>query len=284
MTKASVWRAGPSRTLSEITEPPVLTVHATPRFRREPRRHGTFHAIPVSLPCEIGDCMAGKIPPTAASVHWEQVSYSEWIITFRKLRLDAPVKCVGYALASYADWNTGNDAFPGIHELARATGYRSNHTIVDALKAMRELRLIERRVKGNREGRRGNADMYFLTLTNVLREAAGVDPCTCTPKKAAKDPWAALSRPCARGAPVLHLVDPMQNECRTVADLRQNRCRSSAPHASDAVQNRCTTCTPTKNESSTSLNPYRSTPPSARNARLGPRFAQPRFLSDHTRS
>lgn len=213
--------------------------------------------------------MAGKVP-TPASIHWEQVSYGEWIVTFRRLRLDAPVKCVGYALASYADWNTGNDAFPGIHELARATGYRSNHTIVDALKAMREMKLIERRVKGNREGRRGNADMYFLTLTNALREAAGVDPCTCTPKKA-KDPWAALSRPCAPRAPVLHLVDQMRNRCRTVADLWRNRCRTSAPHAHGAVQNRCTWCTPTKNESINSLKIYLSTPPGARNARLGRR-------------
>lgn len=135
--------------------------------------------------------MAGK-PQTAANPHWEQVPYSEWIIVFRRLKLDAPVKCVGYALASYADWSTGNDAFPGVHELARATGYRSNHTIVDSLKVLRDMKLIERRLRGSREGRRGNADMYYLTLTNTLRELAGVDPCQCKPRtKPNADPWAA---------------------------------------------------------------------------------------------
>ncbi len=170
--------------------------------------------------------MAGK-PQTAVNPHWEQVPYGEWIITFRRLKLEAPVKCVGYALASYADWNTGNDAFPGVHELARATGYRSNHTIVDGLKVLRDMKLIERRLRGSREGRRGNADMYYLTLTNTLRELAGVDPCQCKPKtKPSADPWAALPGSGAPPALVLHLIDLVQNECRTVAELVQITCTS----------------------------------------------------------
>jgi hypothetical protein len=117
-----------------------------------------------------------------AEIHWEQVGYSDWVTVFRRLRLEAPLKCVGYALASYADWDTGHDAFPGLHTLATATGYRSNHTIIDALKELRALRLIERRESGSKSGRRGNADMYYLTLTNALREQAGVDPCACARK------------------------------------------------------------------------------------------------------
>jgi hypothetical protein len=120
--------------------------------------------------------------PSAALIHFEQVSYSDWIIVFRRLPLEANVKCVGFALASYADWDTGHDAFPGIQTLAVATGYRSNHTIIDALKDLRERKLVERRSSGSKSGRRGNADVYYLTLTNPLREAAGVDPCECKPK------------------------------------------------------------------------------------------------------
>ena len=162
-------------------------------------------------------------PQSVVRIHWEQVPYGEWIIVFRRLRLEAPVKCVGYALATHADWNTGHDAFPGIQTLALETGYRSHHTIVDALKALRDMKLVDRRSSGSKSGRRGNADSYHLTLTNPLREEAGVDPCECKPRTDAKpDPRAAL-RDHLHHVHMVHCAGP-------VAERWQNRCRSMADH------------------------------------------------------
>lgn len=180
--------------------------------------------IPVSFPpSEIGVRVAAK-PQAAVRLHWEQVSYGEWIIVFRRLRLEAPVKCIGYALATHADWATGHDAFPGIQTLALETGYRSHHTIVDALKVLREMKLVDRKSSGSKSGRRGNADSYHLTLTNPLRVAADVEPCECKPKQDAKpaDPWAALPDH-------VHHVH-MVRLGRSRADRRQNECRSMADH------------------------------------------------------
>lgn len=116
------------------------------------------------------------------SLHFHTASYSDWIEVFRRLELEAPVKCTGYALASYADWKTGKDAYPGLRELATATGYRSHHTLTDALDVLRRRQLVSRQSSGSKSGRRGNADVYWLSLTDRLRSEAGVDLCACGKK------------------------------------------------------------------------------------------------------
>ena len=94
------------------------------------------------------------------------------------------------------------------------------------------MKLIERRLRGSREGRRGNADMYYLTLTNGLREAAGVDPCQCKPRtKPDADPWAALREQ----VHLVHLIDRVQNTCGTVAELVQITCTSCTRSCAEQV-------------------------------------------------
>lgn len=126
--------------------------------------------------------------------HWEQVNYFAWMAVFRDFAAPPAVKLTGYALASYATFKDGHDAHPGLDLLMCATGYNSKQTIVTALAKLRELGFIERRHKGSSTGRRGWADMYYLTLNNMVRREAGHKPCDCAAKPAAKpggDPWAA---------------------------------------------------------------------------------------------
>ena len=110
--------------------------------------------------------------------HWEQVSYFVWLRTFTKLPIKSREKLVGYALASNATFATGHDAHPGTDLLMLQTGL-SDKTIRDALAELRRLGVIERRFEGSKAGRRGMADMYYLTLHNEARIAAGEKPCDC---------------------------------------------------------------------------------------------------------
>jgi hypothetical protein len=111
--------------------------------------------------------------------HWEQVSYFAWLDVFRDFPAPPAVKLTGYALASYATYKDGHDAHPGLDLLMMATGYNSKQTIVTALAKLRELGLIERRIRGSAAGRRGLADMYYLTLNNAVRQTAGHKFCDC---------------------------------------------------------------------------------------------------------
>lgn len=124
--------------------------------------------------------------------HYEQVGYWDWMRVFMALSINPTIKVVGCALAFNADYGTGHEAHPGIERLMAQTGLRSDKTVRTALEQLRRAGLIERRFKGSSAGRRGLADMYYLTLHNDLRIAAGVKPCDCD-RKAAKpkaDPWA----------------------------------------------------------------------------------------------
>lgn len=111
--------------------------------------------------------------------HWEQVDYFKWLRVFTRLPMTSTVKLVGYALATNATASTGHDAHPGNELLMVQTGLSSEKTIRNALAELRRLRLVERRFRGSTAGRRGLADMYYLTLSNEARIAAGMKPCDC---------------------------------------------------------------------------------------------------------
>lgn len=111
--------------------------------------------------------------------HWEQVNYFEWLPCFRMLSLPSTVKLVGFALASSCTYSTGHDAHPGTDLLSTHTGLSSDKTIRNGLAELRSLGLVERRFHGSCAGRRGLADMYYLTLHNEVRVAAGMKPCEC---------------------------------------------------------------------------------------------------------
>jgi hypothetical protein len=111
--------------------------------------------------------------------HWHPAGYWEWIKVFRGLPLDATTKVVGYALALNADYDTGQNARPGIRLLMQETGLQSDKSVRNALAKLERLGLTERRFKGSSAGRRGLADMYWLALHNEVRIAGGKKPCDC---------------------------------------------------------------------------------------------------------
>lgn len=126
--------------------------------------------------------------------HYHVVSYFAWIQVFRDFSAPAAVKDVGYALATYATFSTGKEAYPGLDNLMTATGYNSKQTIVTALAKLRELGFIYRAFSGSSVGRRGLADEYYLTIHDELRREAGHDLCKCKDKPDPKpegDVWAA---------------------------------------------------------------------------------------------
>jgi len=119
----------------------------------------------------------------ATHEHWHNAGYWEWIKVFQSLPLDSTIKLVGFALALNADFETGQNAHPGVARLMMQTGLRSDKTVRNALDKLQRTGLVERRFKGSSAGRKGLADMYWLALHNEARIIAGKKPCECSQDK-----------------------------------------------------------------------------------------------------
>jgi DNA-binding transcriptional ArsR family regulator len=85
----------------------------------------------------------------------------EWERLLRRVRVSASAKHVGHACASYANAD-GTSIYPGTAKLAAVTGY-TEKTVRVALKALRDVGLVQRVREGRRAGRAALADEYRLT-------------------------------------------------------------------------------------------------------------------------
>lgn len=88
----------------------------------------------------------------------------EWMRVWARVIAPPSVKLVGAMMAHYADYGDGTEARPGNPKLALVCGGMSNKTVIEALKQLREWGLLWRYQEGRKQGRRGMADVYRLTI------------------------------------------------------------------------------------------------------------------------
>ena len=88
----------------------------------------------------------------------------EWIQVWRRVRVPATVNLVGFALASFADWNDGTRVRPGNVILAAICSESHPKTVERAIGVIRGYDLIWRYVEGSRKGVKGAHDEYRLTI------------------------------------------------------------------------------------------------------------------------
>lgn len=101
------------------------------------------------------------VPPDG----YRAVGPDEWRAVWRRVRVSASVKAIGYTLAEVADWKTGGSIFLGNRKIALAAGEQSTRSVIRALAQMRELGLVWRYSEGgSRGGLPGSADEYMLTI------------------------------------------------------------------------------------------------------------------------
>lgn len=97
------------------------------------------------------------------------VNPDEWRQTWKRVRVSASVKAIGYTLAEAADWKTGASIYLGNRKIALASGEQSTRSVIRALAQMRELGLIWRYFEGgSRGGLSGSADEYRLTIPDDI--------------------------------------------------------------------------------------------------------------------
>lgn len=95
----------------------------------------------------------------------------EWLRAWLRVQADPSVKVTGFALAAVADYKTGANIHPGNELLMKLTGLKSDKSIRDALKLMRDWGMIWRYLEGSkapfiitRKGRVRPSDEYRLTF------------------------------------------------------------------------------------------------------------------------
>lgn len=95
----------------------------------------------------------------------------EWLRVWVRVLADAPVKNVGFALAARADYKSGANIHPGNELLMLMTGIKSDKTVREALRQIREWGFAWRYVEGSKapfimtkNGRRRMSDEYQLTF------------------------------------------------------------------------------------------------------------------------
>jgi hypothetical protein len=108
----------------------------------------------------------------------------EWTRAWARVLDERPVKEVGFALLTWADYKTGADIRPGYALLMRVTGIGSKTTIGSALGRISELGFIWRYKEGN--SRRKESDEYRLTFPDDISAVPMMCPrwelpgeCTC---------------------------------------------------------------------------------------------------------
>lgn len=121
------------------------------------------------------------IPP--AELGLRLVDRNEWIKVWMRVRATTAVKSVGYAACEFADYDTGDNCRPGCTLLAAVCGEQmTERTAMKALAQIREWGLLWRYVEGSRNGRRGVADEYRLTIPgNLLARVPMLTPDYKTP-------------------------------------------------------------------------------------------------------
>lgn len=88
----------------------------------------------------------------------------EWMKVWTRVRAAPSVKCVGAFAAFFADYGDGANVRPGTVILAAVSGEMSDRTVKLALAQIRDWGLMWRYIEGSRQGRRGIADVYRLTI------------------------------------------------------------------------------------------------------------------------
>lgn len=88
---------------------------------------------------------------------------------WKRVRASTSVKAVGMMAAEFADYDTGDNCHPGCKVLAAVCGEQmTERTVKVALAQMREWGLLWRYAEGSRNGRRGIADAYRLTIPDDI--------------------------------------------------------------------------------------------------------------------
>ena len=88
----------------------------------------------------------------------------EWMNVWVRVVAPPSVKLVGAMAAHFADYSDGASIHPGNAVLAAVSGGMNTRTVLLALAQMREWGLIWRYQEGSKQGRRGLADVYRLTI------------------------------------------------------------------------------------------------------------------------
>lgn len=101
----------------------------------------------------------------------------EWMNVWARVIAPPSVKLVGVMAAHFADYSTGAEIRPGNEILAAVSGGMNKRTVLKALEQIREWGLIWRYSEGRKQGRRGMADVYRLTIPeNALALIPMLDP------------------------------------------------------------------------------------------------------------
>lgn len=88
----------------------------------------------------------------------------EWMTVWARVRTQPSVKLVGTMAAHFSDYGDGANIHPGNVILAAVCGEMSTRAVINALAQIREWGLIWRYIEGSKQGRRGMADVYRLTI------------------------------------------------------------------------------------------------------------------------
>lgn len=96
------------------------------------------------------------------------VTPGEWTRVWARVRATAQVKNVGWACAYFADYGDGSNVRPGTETLAAVCSGASDATVKKALAQIREWGLLWRYIEGRKQGRRGIADEYRLTIPDDI--------------------------------------------------------------------------------------------------------------------
>lgn len=100
----------------------------------------------------------------------------EWMRVWSRVIAPPSIKCAGAFCAYFADYETGAEIRPGTELLAKTCGM-TGRTVIGALAQIREWDLIWRYSEGKKQGRRGMADVYRLTIpADIFGRVPMLDP------------------------------------------------------------------------------------------------------------
>lgn len=91
-----------------------------------------------------------------------------WEPVWARVIATPAVKCTGFALLNWAGWKDGTEIRPGTWRLMRATGIRSDKTVRDALRQMRDWGFIWRYYEAAQSGIKDDADIHRLTFPDDI--------------------------------------------------------------------------------------------------------------------
>lgn len=103
-----------------------------------------------------------KVPDPPAGL--TAVGPSVWLPAWRRVIAPPSVKLIGFACASWADWEDGAEIHPGNAVLGMACGGMHKGTVIPALAQIRDWGLMWRYSEGSKKGRAALSDVYRLTF------------------------------------------------------------------------------------------------------------------------